>query len=60
MQHGTFTNFNLSLKSLLNTVRETNSEISGRTLNNVRLNSRTAAGTSAPTANGAYPFTQAS
>nr|ACR35905.1 unknown [Zea mays] len=46
-------------RSVLNTVRQTWSEMSGRMLKSVRLNSCTAAGTSAPTASGAYPVAHA-
>ncbi|MQM08795.1 hypothetical protein Taro_041652 [Colocasia esculenta] len=41
MQQGARTRLSTPCRSLLNTVRDTNSEMSGRMLNNVRLNSRT-------------------
>lgn len=58
--HGTLTRPSIPLRSVSNTVFETNSDMSGLMLNKVRLNSLTAAGTSAPTASGAYPYAHAS
>lgn len=58
--HGERTRPSTPRRSVLKTVRETNNEISGLMLNNVLLNSLTAAGTSAPTVSGANPLTHAS